>query len=164
MMTQVFASALAGYVLGNESLSFFETLSMVGGFAGVLLLTNDSLFGSDDPQAELRNVLDRKRHPHYSLGIFMAVLYTAFSALNFYEMRRMGSGVHSSIKTFYFGAVCTGLTLMYLAAMQPSFFFIWNIGTDAYPLTAGALFASLIIGFFSWANQESLSLSLTVVK
>lgn len=164
MMTQVFASALAGYALGNESLSAFETMSMVGGFAGVLLLTNDSLFGSDDPRAELRNILDRKQHPHFSLGIFMAVLYTVFSALNFYEMRRMGNGVHSSVKTFYFGVVCTGLTVVYLAAAEPSFFCIWNIGTDAHPLTAAALFASAAIGAFSWANQESLSLALTVVK
>ena len=59
MMTQVFASALAGYILSNESLSVPEAISMVGGFAGVLILTNDNIFGNPDARAEMRSVLDR---------------------------------------------------------------------------------------------------------
>lgn len=76
----------------------------------------------------------------------------------------MGSGVHSSIKTFYFGLLCTLCTLGYLAVMNPEFYHVWKIGTPEYPLGVDQLLASLVVGFFSWANQESLSLSLTIVK
>lgn len=88
---------------------------MIGGFVGVLVLTNDGLLGAEDKKAELRDLLDRMNYPHYSLGVFMGVLFTVFSALNFYEMRRMGNEVHSSIKTFYYGFVCSMFTLIYIA-------------------------------------------------
>lgn len=48
----------------------------------------------------------------------MAVLYTIFSAMNFYEMRKMGSGIHSSIKTFYFGAMCSIGTFIYILVTE----------------------------------------------
>lgn len=38
------------------------------------------------------------------------------------------------------------------------------MGTPEYPLSAQGFGACLIIGFFSWLNQESLSLALTAVK
>ena len=53
----------------------------------------------------------------------MAVLYTVFSALNFYEMRKMGHGVHSSIKTFYFGALCSLGTFFYILIIEPESIF-----------------------------------------
>lgn len=115
MMTQVFASSIAGYILLNETVSALEYVCMIGGFVGVLVLTNDGLLGAEDKKAELRDLLDRMNYPHYSLGVFMGVLFTVFSALNFYEMRRMGNEVHSSIKTFYYGFVCSMFTLIYIA-------------------------------------------------
>jgi len=90
----------------------------------------------------------------------MAVLYTTFSALNFYEMRKMGHGVHSSIKTFYFGALCSLGTFLYILAVESENVF----QKKEFPITWSQFTASMIVGFFSWANQESLSLSLTVVK
>ena len=40
MMTQVFGSALAGYLLSGEVLSGAELFSIFGGFCGVVILTN----------------------------------------------------------------------------------------------------------------------------
>lgn len=93
-----------------------------------------------------------------------AFIYCIFSVFNFYEMRRMGKGVHSSIKTFYFGLLCTVFTLIYIAFDGYEFYFFHKIGTDEYPIDRDQLLSSLIVGFFSWANQESLSLCLTVIK
>lgn len=90
----------------------------------------------------------------------MAVLYTIFSALNFYEMRKMGHGVHSSIKTFYFGALCSLGTFLYILIIEPESVF----QAKEFPINLAQFSASMAVGFFSWANQESLSLSLTVVK
>lgn len=44
MMTQVFASSLAGYCLAGEKISVKEGLAIFGGFCGVLILTNDKYF------------------------------------------------------------------------------------------------------------------------
>ena len=90
----------------------------------------------------------------------MAILYTIFSALNYYEMRKMGHRVHSSIKTFYFGSLCSLGTFLYILIIEPDSVF----QVKEFPITLPQLAASLAVGFFSWANQESLSLSLTVVK
>ena len=152
MMTQVFASAIAGYILLNETVSALEYVCMVGGFVGVLVLTNDSLLGAEDKRAELRDLLDRMNYPHYSLGVFMGVMFTIFSALNFYEMRRMGNDVHSSIKTFYYGFVCSTFTLVYIIVQEPALFKVWKMGTDEYPLSGEGFVACIIIGFFSWLN------------
>ena len=44
MMTQVFVSAIVGFLLANETLTSSEILSIIGGFTGVLLLVNDNIF------------------------------------------------------------------------------------------------------------------------
>ena len=164
MMMQVFGSALAGYCLSGEQLTCLEILSIIGGFCGVLVLTNHTLLSDKgDPELQ-RHVQDQKDYPYYYFGIASAFIYCLFSVFNFYEMRRMGKGVHSSIKTFYFGVCCVLFTLAYIAYDGPEFFYFHLIGTDDYPINLEQLLASLAVGFFSWANQESLSLCLTIVK
>ena len=135
-----------------------EILSICGGFLGVLVLTNQSFF--TDADTKERHKADQKKYHYYYLGIVMAFLYTVFSALNFYEMRQMGHGLHSSIKTFYFGAMCSLGTLAYIMVVEHDQWFT----KKAFPLNWQQFTGSMIVGFFSWANQESLSLSLTVVK
>ena len=76
----------------------------------------------------------------------------------------MGKGVHSSIKTFYFGVLCTVLTMIYIAFDGIEMYRLDKIGTDEYPINRDQFIWSLIIGFFSWGNQESLSLCLIIVK
>lgn len=44
MMTQVFVSTIAGYLLNKEKLTNWEIFSIFGGFVGVLLLTNEHFF------------------------------------------------------------------------------------------------------------------------
>lgn len=75
-------------------------------------------------------------------------------------MRKMGHGVHSSIKTFYFGALCSLGTFLYILIVELDHM----IEKKEFPITLAQFSASMVVGFFSWANQESLSLSLTVVK
>jgi len=90
--------------------------------------------------------------------------FSVISALNFMAMREMGHCVHSSVKTFYFGFLSTSFTVLYIIAVDPGTFELWNIGTSSYPITVNQGIACLFIGFFSWASQESLSLAMTVVK
>lgn len=160
----MFGSAVAGFCLAGEKLTCPEVFSILGGFLGVLILTNDTLFAEKgDPELERSNK-DLKEYPYYYFGIMSAFLYCLFSVFNFYEMRRMGKGVHSSIKTFYFGLLCSVFTLIYIAFDGYEMYMFHKIGTDEYPIDRDQLLASLAVGFFSWANQESLSLCLTVVK
>lgn len=111
MMTQVFMSALAGYLFNSELISKKEIFSICGGFVGVLILTNEQFFNKAGWD---RYKADQAKYPHYYFGIGMGVLYTIFSAANFFEMRKMGSGVHSSIKTYYFGYLCSLGTILYI--------------------------------------------------
>lgn len=164
MMTQVFGSALAGYLLSGEVLSGAELFSIFGGFCGVVILTNQTLFASKGDPEVIREENDIKKHPNYYIGIGSAIIYTLFSVLNYFEMRRMGKGVHSSIKTYYFGGLCTFFTMIYIAFDGIEMYHFHKIGTDAYPIKGDQLLSCFMIGFFSWANQESLSLCLTVVK
>ena len=98
------------------------------------------------------------------LGIVLAFGYTIFSSLNYLKMREMGNQIHSAIKTYYFGLLCTSLSLVYATYMDPTILKLWLIGTPYYPISLAQFTASLGVGFFSWANQECLSLCLTVVK
>lgn len=79
-------------------------------------------------------------------------------------MRRMGKGVHSSIKTFYFGLLCTIFTMVYILFDGIELYRLDKIGSAEYPISSDQLISSLLVGFFSWANQESLSLCLTIIK
>lgn len=100
----------------------------------------------------------------YYRGVLFALGYTLFSTLNWFEMRRMGFGVHSSIKTYYFGLLCSIGAFMWLLVFEtPGWFDYWFYG-GPIPLTLDQTYAAFgIVGFFSWANQETLSLCLTVV-
>jgi len=55
MMTQVFVSTLFGFFLAGEKISVYETISIVGGFFGVILLVNDQLFSSDTTKSDKRH-------------------------------------------------------------------------------------------------------------
>lgn len=152
MMTQVFVSTLTGFFLAGEKISVYEIISIIGGFFGVILLVNDQFFTSDHTKSDKRHKDDMDKYPYYYIGILMAILYTIFSALNFHKMREMGANVHSSIKTFYFGALHTILTLIWISFAGPSVFCFWNIGQDSYPLSRSQFMASSGVGFFSWLN------------
>jgi len=104
------------------------------------------------------------KYLYYYFGIFSAILYTIFASLQSYEMRKMGANVHQSIKTFYYGALQSILTLCWIAVAGPGLFAFWKMGTDSYPLSWTQFLASTGVGFFSWLNQESLSICLTVIN
>ena len=56
MMTQVFGSTIAGYCLADERLTYPEIFSILGGFSGVLILTNETLFSKKgDPELTREN-------------------------------------------------------------------------------------------------------------
>lgn len=75
---------MAGYFFNNEKLTKCEIFAIFGGFIGVVILTNEHLF---QESAMKRHLADLKHYPYYCTGIFMALGYTTFSTLNFYEMR-----------------------------------------------------------------------------
>lgn len=60
MMTQVFGSALAGYLLADERLTCPEVFSIIGGFLGVTILTNDTLFAEKGDPELMRESRDIK--------------------------------------------------------------------------------------------------------
>ena len=128
-------SSIVGYFLAGEKISFYEILSIIGGFMGVMLMVNDSIFAPDYSKVDKRHAKDLQEFHYYYLGLLVACLFTIFSALNFHKMREMGANVHSSIKTFYFGALHSLLTMIWIAFMGPSMFCFWEVGKSTYTLT-----------------------------
>jgi len=128
MMMMVFGSAICGFCLAGERLGCGEVIAMIGGFLGVITLTNASLFipSEKGDASDLRDQADNKKYPHEELGIGMAFFYCLFSIFNLYEMRKMGKGVHTSIKTFYFGMLCSAFTIVYILIDDPKFFMFWQ--------------------------------------
>jgi hypothetical protein len=94
----------------------------------------------------------------------LACSFTVLNALKFIAMSELGNAVHSSVKTLWFGIFSSALVLVFFIFYEPSIFAFWLIGSDSYPLGGNSFLGCLIIGFFSWASQESLSLALTTVK
>jgi len=127
MMMMVFGSAICGFCLAGEKLGCGEVVAMIGGFFGVLTLTNAHLIFPHEKgdDSDLRDAADNKKYPHEEMGICFAFLYCLFSVANLYEMRKMGKRVHTSIKTFYFGLLCSVFTLVYIAIDDPKFFMFW---------------------------------------
>jgi len=98
------------------------------------------------------------------MGVAAAFAFAMFSALNFLKMREIGHGVHSSVKTFYFGVLSSSLTAIFMVFYQPSIYLLWNFGKADYPMTIPQFWGCMMVGLFSWMAQESLSLALTTVK
>ena len=98
------------------------------------------------------------------VGVVSAFGFAIFNALNFIKLRELGSTVHSSVKTFHFEVVSTLGMLIIMTWYEPKIFMLWKIGQTDYPLTIDQLISTIIIGFFSWMMQESLCISLTVIK
>jgi hypothetical protein len=130
------------------------------GIIGCILLTNTDYF-IDTRQSEQLKDKDMQEFPYYYLGVFFAIAFTILNALKFLAIRELGNMVHSSVKTFWFGTFSTVLTALFLVVYDPSIFELWKIGSPDYPLDGSQFVGTLIIGFFSWGGQESLSLALT---
>ena len=111
-----------------------------------------------------RDLNEKNKYPLYYLGLFFAVSFTVCNALKFLAMSELGNMVHSSVKTFWFGVFSTVVTIIYLMFEDPQLFLFWNMGQPQYSINSDQFFGAFIIGFFSWAGQESLSLALTKVK
>ena len=39
-------SAIVGYLMAGEKITFYEILAIIGGFMGVMLVVNDTMFSS----------------------------------------------------------------------------------------------------------------------
>ena len=166
MMSTSFVTALLAYIMMGEKLAVSEVLTIFGGFMGVVVLTNPKLFmhTTGNKAFEMQAMMDAELYPHYGVGIICACMFAVFSALNFLSMREIGNCVHSSIKTFYFGAISTGIMIVWLAFTDIEFYHFWKIGSPEYAMSMDQFWACMVIGFFSWTAQESLSIALTSVK
>ena len=128
MMTTAFVTSLIAFLVAGEKLSGLELLIIMGGFSGVIILTNPSLFTHETFDIKVRNWQDKNEYPYYTLGIFCACIFSLCSALNFLAMREIGNCVHSSVKTYYFGLLSSVLTFLFMVLYEPQFFEFWNVG------------------------------------
>lgn len=103
-------------------------------------------------------------YPHFYLGLFFGFLFAICSAMKFITIRAIGDNIHSSLKNYYFGLLSTLAALIACSVTAPNFFKPWLIGTPEYPLNKYQFYSSLIVGFFGWTSQESLSLALGSIK
>jgi len=98
------------------------------------------------------------------VGVISAFGFAIFNALNFLKLREIGSNVHSSVKTFHYGVISTFWMMIIMIWYEPKIYMFWKIGQRDYPITIDQLIGMIIVGFLSWMMQESLCLSLTVIK
>jgi len=132
----VFATCLFGYVLAGEKLSKEEMIAVTGGFAGVVLLLNPTLFsGMSGAAMKTRMASDLAMYPRYNLGLVFGVLFSVFASMKMITIRAIGDNVHPSLKNYYFGVLSTVTALVTCAINTPNFFKPWLIGTAAYPLS-----------------------------
>ena len=168
MMTMALATSIFAYFMLDEVVSLPEFVAIAGGFFGCVLITNSDAFISNDDAEILdliqREALDDVQYPLYAWGVFFAILFCLLGALNILAMRELGTMVHSSVKTFYFGAVSTILTGIFFLFYEPSLFDLWEIRNGQYSFGMNQLCAGVIIGLFSWGAQESQSIAVTIVK
>jgi len=153
--------------LAGEKVSFPELVAITGGFAGVLLILNPSLFGQfqmSDMALKLRASSDMQMYPRFNLGLLFGFLFSISSSLKFLAIRAIGDNIHSSLKNYYFGVLATLSSLIACAFLAPNFFKIWLIGTAAYPLNKAQFISALVVGLFEWASITSLTLALGSIK
>lgn len=55
MMTTAFVTSLIAFLIAGEKLSGLELLIIIGGFSGVIILTNPSLFTPETVDIKQRN-------------------------------------------------------------------------------------------------------------
>ena len=169
MMLLGLTTSLLAYFLMDEVLSIPELCAILGGFFGCLLITNSDMFitNNDSERLELliRESEDDINYPFYGWGVFFAMLFCVCAALNCLAMRELGNMVHSSVKTFYFGALSSILTIIFFIFYNPAYLLLWtSTDNDDYTVKGDELLSGVIIGFFAWAAQESMSLALSTVK
>ena len=107
------------------------------GIFGCILITSPGLFLVGVEQTELneRSLTEEGDYPFYYLGVILAVAFTVVNALKFLAMSELGNAVHSSVKTLWFGIFSTIIVLTFMIFYEPSFYALWRIGTDSYPIT-----------------------------
>lgn len=80
------------------------------------------------------------------------------------SMREMGSMVHSSVKTFYFGVMSTFMTGLFFLFYEPAVFSWYEYEKGTYHFEINQVYGGIIIGLFAYSAQETLSLALCTVK
>jgi drug/metabolite transporter (DMT)-like permease len=90
-MMAVFVTTFLGWLIADEAMSKIEISSMIGGFMCVVILTNpDLLFENHNKELNMRDKEDEKEYPYFWVGVFFALLFTVFSAMNFITIRGLG--------------------------------------------------------------------------
>ena len=156
MMLLGLTTSLMAYFILGESLSIPELCAIVGGFFGCLMITKSDMFIDDDNPESLelqqRESKDEFNYPFYGWGVFLAFLFCFVAAMNTISMREMGNMVHSSVKTFYFGALSSILTIIFFVFYNPAYLMLWTSNGDNYTFKGDELFAGIVIGFFAWTT------------
>ena len=133
LMVVVFLAPIIGFITNDESLSLWEMFSIVGGFLGVILMTNSGMM-KHEKELNTFVKIERKDYPYMNLGCFCAFLFAIFMSLTYLKLKQIGNPVHSSIKTFYFAVLQLISALIYIAFVDRRIFEVQNIGTDKYPI------------------------------
>ena len=130
LCSAVFVTMILGYFLLDEQLSQREILTIIGGVAGVLILLNPEVFGNNYEVPGQTKKQKEKSTFDYVIGLFFALLFSVFSSMRMISIKKIGEGVHTSIKNYYFGLVTLVVTLIANLFIDPEIYKFWKIGTD----------------------------------
>lgn len=165
LMSSVFVTMIMGYLVADEKLSVREIITIIFGFAGVVLLLNPQWFSFDDHALEVMAKKGKKvSNQDWILGMLFAAGFSLSSAMKYISIRAIGDNVHTSVKNYYFGLVGAIFTLIVNIYLDPGFFAFWKIGTDQYTMTMDQFYVAFVVGIFGWLSQETLAQGLSAVK
>lgn len=121
MQCTAFVTSVLGYFIAGDALSFPELIAIFLGTFGCIMLNNTHLF-INNSQTHQRETIEFQQHPHHYLGLFFAILFTILNAFKFMTMSEMGNQLHSSVQTYWNGAVATIMAMIYFMIFDPKIF------------------------------------------
>jgi len=87
----VLMTPILAYLLLKEKVCYWEVIMIVGGFMGVLILTNPDWFTEDLKGSPLynRDQIEQKSYPYYNLGIAITVISAIVCSLDTIVLRKL---------------------------------------------------------------------------
>ena len=146
LMSAIFVTLVASYLIMGEKLSIREIICIIFGFIGVVLVVaiGKSSGGPSGSKSDTGNLL---------VGLAFAAGYMICTALKFISIRAIGDDVSACVKNYYLGVYGTLFTLGMNFYVDPQAYHVWLIGTPKYAMSKEQFGLAVFIGLIGWGSQ-----------
>lgn len=167
----VFFTPLVAYLIDHEVVTKYEVCTIAGGFLGVVLIMNPTLFDSsekDIKEIQIRQEKERKQYPYYYLGLVTTVLFALVAAVGVVYVRVLNKStakkVPANLQVYYYGLFTCLFVVITSIFMTPQIYAIWNLSSADYPISKDQMIWYLLIGLFCWLYTSLAPLALQYIK